>query len=254
MKQASLFFALWAMLLTAHCRAQTDAPIPSGPPDVLALVYQRPGMGDEVNITYPHRVPHTQAQRDLAALESAAGWTPGPVRITDAAPPVQGRGRIGAMTSASLIVPNVVQDETHAFPLEAFIRAFRAYKRVTLVFFVGSGFQFQGVKQFADNDVQIALEQHGSAYTYQIRILNPQFDHLSLPQSGPTAGAATEPGAKRRSPLILFLGILGLAALTGLLVYLAAARLAKSPGQAEAPPDTTVDETTDEKTEIGTKG
>ena len=254
MRQWGFLFSLWLTLAMGMPGwAQTAPPIPSGPPDVLVLVYQRPGMGDQVNITYPRLIPHAQAQRDVAALAQAAGWTPGASRITDAAPPVQGRGKISAMTSVALDAPNVVQNETHAFPLEAFIRAFRSYKRLVLVFFVASEFQFQGLKQFADNDVQIAMEQHGSAYTYQIQILNPQFDHLNLPQSQPAGGAAKGTAA-RRSPLVLFLGILGAAGVTGLLVYLVMARLTAIPEKAKAPSDEITDKTTDEKTEIGTKG
>ncbi len=251
-KKQSMPFAwilVWALALgwAAPGRAQTSAPAPpTGPPDVLAIIYQRPGMGDQVGITYASTVPHAQAQRDLDALAQASGWTPAEVKITDAPAPVQ--GKMGAMTGVSFIAPSVIHDETHAFPLEAFIRAFRSYKRLALVFFVSSSFQFQGLRQFADNNVQIAMEQHGSAYTYRIQIFNPQFDHLNLPPSG-SAGMTPGP-VQRRSPLLLLLGLIGAAVVTGIVVYFVMARMTPPPDEAHLPSD----EAADEKTEIGTKG
>ena len=59
------------------------------------------------------------------------------------------------------------------------------------------------------------MQQRGAVYTYQARILNPQFTRLNLPR--PT-GAEGVP-ARRRSPLILLLGILAAAGAAGVLVY-----------------------------------
>ena len=227
MRRCGLLLALWAMTLAWSGSARAQAPAPSGPPDVLLLVYQRPGLGDQVDVTYAHTVPHAQAQRDLQALAQTAGWTVAGSKITDAVPPVQ--QRIGAMTSASFVVAHAIDDSSHTFPLEALITAFRPYKRLTLVFFVASGFQFQGLGQYADNNVRVTMERHGSAYTYQIQVLNPNFERLNLPQPSPADPA----GGGRRSPLLLLLSVVAVALAAGAIVYLAAARL----GGGGKPPD-----------------
>ena len=219
MRRHGLLVVLWACALVWAAPGGAQTPVPSGPPDIVVIVYQRPGLGDQVNVTYARVVPPAQAQRDLQALAQTAGWTVQGSRITNDTPPV--RGKVGAMTSASFVVAHAIDDTSHTFPLEALITAFRPYKRLALVFFVASGFQFQGLGQYADKNVQVAMEQHGSAYTYQIQILNPNFNKLDLPQ--PTQGAA---GRSRRSPLLLLLGILVAAGAAGVIVYVATARLA----------------------------
>lgn len=237
MRRCGLFLALWAMTLAWAGSGRAQVPAPSGPPDVLLLVYQRPGLGDQVDVTYAHTVPREQAQRDLQALAQAAGWTVKRSKITDGVPPVQGRS--GAMTSASFVVAHAIDDTTHAFPLEALITAFRPYKRLALVFFVASGFQFQGLGQYADKNVRVTMEQHGSAYTYQIQILNAGFDRLNLPQPNPG-----EARANRRSPLLLLLAVLAAAVAAGAVVYFATARLAAPVKPADEP---SAPETEDEK-------
>lgn len=233
-KRYSLYGIVWALMLgfAAPGGAQTVA-MPPGPPDVLVLVFQRPGLGDEVGITYARTIPHTQAQRDLQALAQAGSFTPGDIHIVDGASPV--RGRAARMTSVSFVAPGVIHDETHAFPLEALIQTFRGYKRLTFIFFATSRFQFQGWQRYADNHVQIAMEQHGSAYTYQVQILNAQFDQLNLPQTGTAAGATTGTRPVRRSPLALFLGVLVAAGAAGVLIFLLMTRLVAAPAKADAP-------------------
>lgn len=195
----------------------------SGPPDVLILVYQRPGQGDQVDVTYKHTVPHAQALADLSALASATGWPIGASRITDAAPPTQGRG--GLMTGSVFSVLGAVRDDTHTFPVEAFVTAFRSYRRIGLIFIVGPAFQFQGIGDYADNNLRISLDRRGSVFNYQVEVLNPAFSRLDLPRSQPLAG----PARPARSPLALVGGVLAAAAAVGVAVYLLTARLARRP-------------------------
>jgi hypothetical protein len=211
-----------AMMLSAASAAGAQAPAISGQPDVLILVYQQPGRSDQVDITYAHTVPHAQAQKDLAALAATTGWPIGVGKITDAAPPVQ--GKIGPMTSTTFAVPNVVRNETHTLPVEPFITAFRHYKRLNLIFSVGAGFQFQGLGSYADNNVRIVLDQHGPAYIYQVQILNPNFEHLGLPVAGSVPQSASPSGSRLKPLLALAAAAVGL----GLLVYLLLARSART--------------------------
>lgn len=234
-----------ALLTVAPGRAQAPGSVAaSGRPDVLVLVYQQAGRGDLVNITYAHTVPHAQAQRDLAALAQATGWAVGPGHVTDGAPPVQNKQDIGPMTSSTLSVPGVIQDAAHTLPVEPFVTAFRPYKRLALIFSVGPQFQFQGPRDFADNNVQIAMQQHGTVFTYQVRILNPAFSRLNLPQSQVTTGTAPH----RAAPWVLLLGVLAAAAAAGVLVYIVMAR--KTP----PPPGVNTDALAEERTKIGTRG
>jgi len=244
MRRGSVIAAAGAMAFGVGVPVRAQAPpgtASSGKPDVLVLVYQQPGKGDLVDITYARAIPHAQAQRDLAALAQASGWAIGPSRVTDGLAPVQQKM---TMTSSSFTAPGVVQPETHALPVEPFITAFRPYKRLALIFSVGPAFRFQGLRDYADNNVQIALEQHGTVFTYQARILNPQFSQLNLPRPPSTAVSA----ARRASPWPLFLGLLAAAGSAGVLVYILRAR--KTP----PPPGMNPDALAEERTKIGTKG
>ena len=224
-------------------RAQTpQVAVPAGPPDVVFLVIPQGGQGDTVDITYAHAVPHAQAQHDLDALAQATRWATGPSHITDGPSPLE-KGK--KMTASVFNVPGGTLDGTGALPVEQVLTAFRSYKRLVLIFSVGPGYQFQGPRDYADNDVQIALQQRGTLYTYQVRILNPQFAHLSLPRP---AGAEGAP-ARRRSPWVLLLGVLAAAGAAGVLVYVLMTRKTPPP-----PPRANTDALAEGRTKIGTKG
>ena len=234
-----------AFVLPGH--AQTP-PVISGPPDVLVIVYQQPGGADQVDITYAKTVPHAQAVQDIKALTQATGWPISPRSIKDAAAPME--GKFGPMTSIVFQAPGVVQDSSHTFPVETFARAFHTYKRLNVVFFVGPQFQFQGQRAYADNDIKVALDQHGTTYAYQIEIVNPNFGRLPLASTP----ANTQAAAGHGSPWRILLGILGLAALIGLAVYFLTSRLTpKTKPDKEAKSDNTDDEA-ETRLEAGTRG
>lgn len=229
MKRSGLLLVLGSILVlgAVQGRAQTPSHASTGP-DVLCLVYQRPGLGDQIDITYSHIVPQAQAHRDVGALAKAAGWTIANGQMSNGVPPVQ--NKIGAMTSVTFDVPQAIRNETHTLPVEAFVTAFKSYKTLGLIFIVDSSFQFQGWRQYADNNVRITLDQHGSAYTYRVTLLNSQFDRLNLPSAGQTADTALAARHKgRSSPLALIPGIVGAAALVGVLVYVLTYRLTPAP-------------------------
>jgi len=235
MKHGGFFLALWAMLigLAMTGRAQVS-PAASTGPDVLVLVFQRPGLGDQVNITYNRLVAHAQVQQDLAALQNASGWSLDGLKISDGQAPVQ---KIKYLTGATFTSPNVVQNETHTLPVEAFVTAFRSYKNLALIFMVDSSFQFQGWRQYADNNVQITLNQHGSAYNYRVVLLNSQFGRLNLPLTAQAAQVASVRRKGRVSPLLLLLGIALAAAAAGILVYIITYRLTPAPIKIESSPE-----------------
>lgn len=240
MKPLKLILAALMLALSLPGHAQTAAPAVtvSGPPDVLVIVYQQPGGADQVDITYARTVPHAQALRDYQALTQAAGWPVGTHSIKDAAAPMHSRS--GPMTSVVFQALGVVQDATHTFPIQTFAQAFRSYKRINVVFFVGPQFQFQGPRSYADPDIRMTLDQRGTAYVYAVEILNPSIS--SLPQIG-----SLPPATGHRSPGLLLLVIFGAAALAGLIVYLLTARLTQ-----KAPPQENTKDT-DSRVEAGTR-
>ena len=223
-KLLSLFAAisLAAGMQPTHAQTATApaAPVIAGPPAVLVLVYQQPGGADQVSITYDPKVSVSQAAADIDSLTQITGWPISSRSITEAASPLTNRP--GAMTSVTFAVPGVVQDTSHTFPVEALARAFHKYKRINAVFIVGPQFQFQGARSSADNNIKLVLDQHETSYVYQIQILNQNFSRLPPPQGT----AVTAPAHK--SPWGILLGITGLAALAGGIVYFLAARLPQS--------------------------
>jgi hypothetical protein len=243
MKHCSLLLFFFLLLgLTVSGQAQTA-------PDVLVLVVQRPGLGDQVDITYSGLIAHTQVQRDLDALRKASGWAQTGLKITDDRAPVQ---KVRYLTGATFTAPNVVQNETHTLPVEAFITAFRLYKNLALIFIVDSSFQFQGWRHYADNNVTITLDQHGAAYTYRAAILNSQFEHLGLPGTEQAAAAVLSRKKKARtSPLLLLLGIVLAAAAAGVLAFVVANRLTPAPLNSEKKPQE--EKPQEEETTAGTR-
>ena len=232
-------------LLGAAMPGRAQAPpvaVPSGPPEVVFLVIPQAGQADTVDITYAHAVPHAQAQHDLDALAEATRWATGPSRITDGPSPLE-KGK--KMTASVFTVPGGILDSTGTLPVEQVLTAFRSYKRLVLIFGVGPGYQFQGPRDYADNDVQIALQQRGTLYTYQARILNPEFTRLNLPRPAGAVGST----ARRKSPWVLLLGVLAAAGAAGVLVYALMTRRTPPP-----PPRANTDTLAEGRTKIGTKG
>jgi hypothetical protein len=215
------------------------SPVISGPPDVLVIVSQQPGGADAVDITYAHQVPHAQAVQDSQALIKAGGWPVSASTVTDAAGPLQNRPKL--MTGVIFQAIGVIPKGTNTLPIGTFVQALHTYKRFNVVFFITPPFQLQGARSYADSSIRMTLDQHGTSYVYQIEIMNPNSG--SLPSLGTVQAAATH-----RSPWLLLVGILGLAALAGLVVYLLTARL--------TPKDNPNDESerkADSRIEVGTK-
>ncbi len=218
-------------------------PAIAGPPRVLVLVYQQPGGVDQASITYDPKIPPAQAAADIDALMQATGWPISSRSITEAPSPLTNRP--GAMTSVTFAVPGVVQDSAHTFPVDALARVFRRYKRLNAVFIVGPQFQFQGTRSYADNDIKMVLDQHGTSYVYQIEVLNQNFSRLPVV---PVAGNAIP----HKSPWRILLGILGAAALAGVAVYLLTARLSRSQPKSRPNPDN-ADAEAETRLEAGTR-
>ena len=221
-----LMLGLWAMLgASGAAPSSAQAPHPvSSPPDVLVLVFAVPGGPDQVGLTYSGMVPHAQALRDVRALQAATGWNVSGIQVTDLPAPIQ--KATGKMTGIDFVAPGVVAPQSHTLPVEPFVSSLRAYHHVTLTYLVGSGFAFQGLRDYADNHIKISLAQRGATYTYQIYYHDGRFGRLNLPRYQlPMADArSAQTGGKRRvDPWLL--GLVALAAVgAGCIVYAVLAR------------------------------
>lgn len=210
---------VWCALGGSAGHAQIKGQAPSQP-DVLILVFSVPNGPDQIGLTYPGVVSHAVVQRDIKALQAATGWAVTRTHISDKLPPV--RKAVGKMTEADFTVSDAVAPSARYLPLDPFVQAFRPYRHVALTFFVGSGFNFQGLRNYSDSHVRIALEQRGATYTYQIFILDEHFGRLKLPRYELSA-ANTRSARGGVSPWLL--AFVALAAVgTGCAVYAVLAR------------------------------
>jgi len=223
----------WRVLLACLALALTLAPLrtahaapASMRPDVLILVYALSSGQGQVGVTYPAVVPHAQAQRDLKALQMETGWHFSSVKITDQLPPVQNAK--GKMTGLECTVSGALTPRSDTLEVAPFVNAFRGYHQIGLTYFTEPGFGFQGLRDYADTHVQIAMTQRGSTYSYQIVVRDPHFGRLTLPHYQIAPGqsrSASAAGDTRRAARPWLVVLVVLAALgTGGIVYSLLAR------------------------------
>lgn len=221
----NLLCALLALTIPAGAQSLVR---PTGQPDIVCLVFAGANGQDQIGFTYPGIVPRSRALRDLRALQEATGLKLRAVKITEDVAPV--KSAKVKMTGVEALVSHAITPASHHFNVEQIVSAFRRYPRLALTYFVGDGFQFQGLRAWSDDHVQITLDQHGAAYTYQVLIRDPSFRRLNLPTTQPplldlrtARGGDPNGGADLRRSVLL-----GLAALAvGAGVYALAARRAR---------------------------
>lgn len=212
-------------LVFAPARTAHAAPVFMRP-DVLILVYALSSGQGQVGVTYPTVVPHAQAQRDLKALQSETGWRFSGVKITDLPPPIQNAK--GKMTGLECTVSGALTPRSDTLEVAPFINAFRGYHQIGLTYFTEPGFGFQGLRDYADNHVQIAMIQHGTTYSYQIVVRDPHFGKLTLPRYQMAPGQARSVSGGSEAPRAVrpwLVALVVLAALgAGAVVYTLLAR------------------------------
>ncbi len=162
-------------------------------PDVLILVYALSSGQGQVGVTYPAVVPHAQAQRDLRALQAETGWRFSGVKITDLPPPIENAA--GKMTGLECTVAGALTPRSDTLEVAPFVNAFRGYRQIGLTYFTEPGFGFQGLRDYADPHVQIAMTQRGTTYSYRIVVRDPHFGRLSLPRYQMPPGQTRSVGA-----------------------------------------------------------
>lgn len=208
--------------------SQTPAAPPStavspNQPNILMLVYVSPDGQDTVGLTYPTAIPHTKAKGDVQALASSAGWVPSNVDIEDAPAPIIGSKDM--MTSVDFQA-HVVEPSAKYLPLEPVVLALKNYPHVAITYMVANNYSFEGLRNYSDKYVSIALDAHGNAYTYHIFVHDPKFQKLNLPLYQPPAApqkTAEAPARRRVHPWQVML-VTVIACLAGGCVYFAMSR------------------------------
>jgi hypothetical protein len=177
-----LLFTLMGIVGTTICLPFTNAYAGNNQPDVQAIIMRVPGGMDMVNITYPQIIPADQAARDVAALALDANLGAVDVDVTNSTEKLA-KIKSTPMTSATFAAKGIMPDENHetAFRLEPWVLALKNYHNVSITYMVGKDFGFNGLRDYKNGNVSIALDRRGNDYTYRVAILDPRFTHLGLP-------------------------------------------------------------------------
>jgi len=183
MRAQSIVAALLCLVLAGGISAKANPSGPSNQPDILILDFVSGSGTETVNLTYPATVPHVQVKRDIAALQTALGCKFYSVHVVDALPPFPGEKT--KMTSASFAGVHAFANTPNTIAVEPLILALKPYKHLALHYFVDSGFQFKGLRDYQDKFVTIAFTPASSTYSYDIHITDPGFTKLNLPVYAP---------------------------------------------------------------------
>jgi hypothetical protein len=217
------FLTLLVIALTVEVSPRVLAQIStSNQPDVQAIIMRGANGTDMVNITYPKIIPASQAARDVAALAQDANLGAVNVDVTNAAEKLD-KIKATPMTSATFAAHGIMPDENRetAFRLEPWVVALKNYHAMTITYVMDRDFGFNGLRQFRNNNVEIALEREGNAYTYRVLVVDPRFDRLNLPflQADANHIVVAQAPAKRPWYIAAILGISAIAAGFGYAVW-----------------------------------
>jgi hypothetical protein len=211
----------WVFMALAWCFAASGAyaeakPVPPQPQLLVLVSTGRNGV-DQVAISYEGEVSEAKARAELRALLKATGWKASDVMV-DCQALSPGAAR---MTSVSFAAPVVVPYPEGTLPVAEFVQAYKAYRHLVLVFQLSRPFRLTGPDSYEDQHVSIRLQQGTGIHRYDVRVTDPHFSKLELPE---LALAKTEaPGEPSRpaTPLALVIILaLGMAVSVGAVVYL----------------------------------
>jgi hypothetical protein len=181
-----------SLLTHSISRVYAQSNADTSQPDIQAIVMKGPGGSDMVNITYPKVISASQAARDVAALAQNCNLGSVNVDVSNQSETLK-TIKTQPMTSATFAAKGMMPDENHetAFHLEPWVESLKNYHVITITYMLNKDFGFNGLRQYHDNNVAIALDRQGNAYTYRIVVLNPNFTHIKLPFLQSDADKAT---------------------------------------------------------------
>jgi hypothetical protein len=184
------------------------APAPKQMPDVTILVAPIPNNQWMISMVYAKKVPKKEADARATRLVQLTGWHTGDAVFTDRA--LEGTPLGGeAPVLSSLTFPaigNMVDVADGTVSLEPFLLAFRDLNRVHLTVLNPGPFNFRGLREHHDDNVDITLNAGQGAWTYVANIKNHRAERLNLPryhQEPPKETAAKGRAGTIPKPLIL---------------------------------------------------
>ncbi|HHX39859.1 MAG TPA: hypothetical protein GX715_07840 [Armatimonadetes bacterium] len=211
----------WVFMALAWCFAASGAyaeakPVPPQPQLLVLVSTGRNGV-DQVAISYEGEVSEAKARAELRALLKATGWKASDVMV-DCQALSPGAAR---MTSVSFAAPVVVPYPEGTLPVAEFVQAYKAYRHLVLVFQLSRPFRLTGPDSYEDQHVSIRLQQGTGIHRYDVRVTDPSFNTLELPEL-PRAETKTpdEPSRSGPSLALVVLLALGMAVSVGAVVYL----------------------------------
>jgi len=230
---------LWAWPSTPpgppSARGGTAAPEPEpAVPRVAVVVLVDPFLGNPATVTYDRRVAQSVVERDLAALAEALRVPLsrlGKWQLTTTLP-LEGGARGGTaaaavQTQVSFHLPTVVDRVHGAFRLAPFVQAFQTHRWLSLDFLVSDPFPFQGLRDYEDDRVRIRFRGGRNTYSYWIYVKEVTAAPFSLPVMAPLSDlhihTPTHPHTHTSTRPVgagPWIGVLGLACLSGLAVFL----------------------------------
>ncbi len=170
-------------------RAQNPMMDTRQKPDVQVVVM--PSMDGRwiVSSVYPQKVSRTDADARYKRLLSVSGWKGSDVafenKALDRVPSSMKKGftPLPVMSSLTFTTPaTIVNWSTGVIEVEPFARAFRDLSRVHITYVVPGKFNFRGLREYSDKNVNVSLSGGQGAYTYVVTIKNHGADALGLPR------------------------------------------------------------------------
>ncbi|MBI5835592.1 MAG: hypothetical protein HZB16_25095 [Armatimonadetes bacterium] len=243
-------------LLASAGQAATPSP-PASPetaagPGVQVVVFFDPNMGYSASAAYSGPVSEGQARSDLEALAKAVGYE----GLGDLRPFNLDGSQANLTYSVVDRVPQIgfrmseraLLRDKGTFRLEAFIDAFRRYRRIDLNFDVGdlagTRFNYRGLGDYEDKNVRIRHRGTGRSHEFNVEILNDAYTRLDLPPYALPVAPLEGTSAKRPAPgagtwIAVVVGALGCGAITFVLLSLLLGRRAarRRPGRAASARD-----------------
>jgi len=158
-------------------------------PDVQVVVMPGPEGKWIVSSVYPRKVSRADADARYKRLISVSGWKGSDVafenKTLDRTPSnfKNGFAPLPVMSSLTFSTEaTIVNWSTGVIEIEPFARAFRDLSRVHITYVVPGKFDFRGLREYSDKNVNVSLSGGDGAYTYIVTIKNHGADALGLPR------------------------------------------------------------------------
>jgi hypothetical protein len=153
-------------------------------PDVVVIVFSVPNVSDTVSVAYRVPVDDETGKQDLRVLAKRGGWTVKKLSIA------QKDG-----TVARLETTGVGSPAARTLPVAPFIEAFKRFRRLRIMFIlngVSTNFMPNQPPVSENQHVKLAFSHRTDTYTFDVEILNSDFESVTLPTAAVPPPSAAE--------------------------------------------------------------